>query len=88
MIVFLDRLRHGARVTCLVPDNILNAFVKSDVAFWADVPGKRKRGRPKTRWKDACQRYLKGTGLRAGEETDRAMWRRKIISYRPTGDPT
>ena len=24
--------------------------------------------------------------LRAGEETDRAMWRRKIISY--TGDPT
>ena len=21
----------------------------------ADIPGKRKRGRPKTRWKDACQ---------------------------------
>ena len=34
----------------------------------------------------ACQRDLKSTGLRAGEETDRAMWRRKIISY--TGDPT
>ena len=31
----------------------------------ADIPGKRKRGRPKTRWKDACQRYLKNTGLRA-----------------------
>ena len=45
----------------------------------------RKRGRPKTRWKDACQRNLKSTGLRAGEETDREMWRRKIISY--TGDP-
>ena len=42
----------------------------------ADIPGKRKRGRPKTRW----------TGLRVGEETDRAMWRRKIISH--TGDPT
>ena len=27
----------------------------------------------------------KGTGLRAGEETDRAMWRRKIISH--NGDP-
>ena len=40
----------------------------------------------KTRWKDACQRDLKSTGLRAGEETDRAMWRRKIISH--TGDPT
>ena len=25
----------------------------------ADIPGKRKRGRPKTRWKDACQRDLK-----------------------------
>ena len=52
----------------------------------ADIPGKRKRGRPKTRWKDACQRDLKSTGLRAGEETDRAMWRRKIISH--NGDPT
>ena len=52
----------------------------------ADIPGKRMRGRPKTRWKDACQRDLKSTGLRAGEETDRAMWRRKIISH--TGDPT
>ena len=52
----------------------------------ADIPGMRKRGRPKTRLKDACQRYLKSTGLRAGEETDRAMWRRKIISR--TGDPT
>ena len=45
----------------------------------ADIPGKRKRGRPKTRWKDACQRDLKSTGLRAGEETDRAMWRRPVI---------
>ena len=51
----------------------------------ADIPGKRKRGRPKTRWKDACQRDLKTTGLRAGEETDMEMWR-KIISH--TGDPT
>ena len=52
----------------------------------ADISGKRKRGRPKTRWKDACQRDLQSTGLRAGEETDRAMWRRKIISH--TGDHT
>ena len=27
----------------------------------ADTPGKRKIGRPKTRWKDACQRDLKST---------------------------
>ena len=52
----------------------------------AVIPGKRTRGRPKTRWKDACQRDLQSTGLRAGEETDRAMWRRKITSH--TGDPT
>ena len=54
----------------------------------ADIPGKRKRGRLKKRWKDACQRDLQSrpTGLRAGEETDRAMWRRNIISH--TGDPT
>ena len=52
----------------------------------AYISGKIKRGRPKTRWKDACQRDLKSTGLRAGEETDRAMWRREITSH--TGDPT
>ena len=34
----------------------------------------------------ASQRDLKSTGLRAGEETDMAMWRRKIISRK--GDPT
>ena len=31
-------------------------------------------------------RLEKSTGLRAGEEMDRAMWRRKIISH--TGDTT
>ena len=35
--------------------------------------GEGKRGRPKTRWRDAGQRDLKNTGLRVGEETDRAM---------------
>ena len=33
----------------------------------------------------AYQRYLKSTGGRSGEESDRATWRRKISSY--TGDP-
>ena len=49
-----------------------------------DLAEKRKRGRLKTRWKDACQRNIKSTGLRAGEEKDRATCRRKIISH--TGD--
>ena len=47
---------------------------------------REKEDRMKTRWEDACQRDLKRSGLRAGEETDRVMWRRKIISH--TGDPT
>ena len=47
-----------------------------------DIPGKRKIGRPKTRWKDAYQRSrLEKYWARAGEETERAMWRRKICSY-------
>ena len=50
-----------------------------------DTPGKRKKVRPKTRWKDGCLRNIKSTGLRAGEEMDRVTWNRKIISY--TGDP-
>ena len=52
----------------------------------ADIPGKRKKGQLKTRSKDACQRNWESTGLRAGEETGRAMWRRKTIGH--TGDPT
>ena len=52
-----------------------------------DIPGKRTRGRLKTRWKDACQRDMTSIiGLRAGEETGRAMWRRKIIYH--TGEHT
>ena len=51
-----------------------------------DIPGKRKRGHLKTRWKDTCQRDLKSTGLRAGEERDRAMWIRKVSRH--TSDPT
>ena len=48
------------------------------------IPGKRKTGRSKTGWKDACQRDMKRTGLRAGKDMDRAMWSRKIISYTVT----
>ena len=50
-----------------------------------DKPGKMKRGRPITRWNDACQCDVESTGLRAGEEMDRAPWSRKIFSH--TGDP-
>ena len=32
------------------------------------IPGKRKRGRPKTRWKDVCKRDMQTVGLREGDE--------------------
>ena len=49
--------------------------------MWTDIPGKRKIGRPKIRWKHACQRDMKSIELRAGEEMDRATWNRKISSH-------
>ena len=38
------------------------------IVLRTDIQGKRKRGRTKTSWKDACRRYIKSTGLGAGEE--------------------
>ena len=40
------------------------------------IPGKRKRGRPKTRWKDACKRDMQTVGLREGDEGDRLTGKR------------
>ena len=40
-------------------------FIESDT-------GERKRGRPKTRWKDVCKRDMQTVGLREGDEGDRA----------------
>ena len=45
-----------------------------------DTPGKRKKVRRKTRWKDGCQWNIKSTGLRVGE-TNRTTWNGKIVSY-------
>ena len=38
-----------------------------------------KKGRPKTRWKNACQRDMNISCLRAGEEMDRTASRFKIV---------
>ena len=48
-----------------------------------EIHGKRKRGRPKTRWspKDVCRRDMQTVGLRAGEEGDRAFWRAMINNH-------
>ena len=50
-----------------------------------DIPGKRRRGRPNLRWKDACKRDMTEAGLKEDSTTNRAAWRNKIISY--IGDP-
>ena len=48
-----------------------------------NIPGKRRRGRPNLRWKNACKRDMTEVGLK--NMTNRPAWRNKIISY--TGDP-
>ena len=50
-----------------------------------DIPGKRRRGRPNLRWKDACKRDITQAGVKEDNATNRAKWRKKLISY--TGDP-
>ena len=32
------------------------------------IPGKRKRGRQKTRWNDVCKRDMQTVGLREGDD--------------------
>ena len=49
------------------------------------IPGKRKRGRPKTRWNDVCKRDMHTVGLREGDEGDRAYWKETIDNH--SGDP-
>ena len=49
------------------------------------IPGKRKRGRPKTRWKDVCKRDMQTVGLREGDARDRAYWKEMINNH--SGDP-
>lgn len=51
-----------------------------------DLPGTRRRGRPKTRWKDAVERDLNWTGLTQEDSGDRGRWRRSLHHH--CGDPT
>ena len=49
------------------------------------IPGKRTRGRPKTRWKDVCKRGMQTVGLRESDEGDMAYWKETINNQ--SGDP-
>ena len=48
------------------------------------VQGRRKRGRPKTRWLDSAMDDVKGKGLSGEEVHDRATWRRMSSYIDPT----
>ena len=45
----------------------------------------KKKRAPNLRWKDACKRDMTQAGLKEDNATNRAEWRKKLISY--TGDP-
>ena len=51
-----------------------------------DVPGKRRRGRPNLRCKDACKRDMTEAGFREDDATNRVEWRKKLISISATPD--
>ena len=68
-------------------DKIRNEHIRgtTKVAQAKAIPGKRKRGRPKTRWKDVCKRDMQTVGLREGDAGDRAYWKEMINNH--SGDP-
>ena len=51
----------------------------------APVPGKKRRGRHKTRWKDLCKRDMENVGLKEDDALDRATSKNDIKTH--SGDP-
>ena len=51
----------------------------------APIPGKRRRGRQKTGWKDSCKRVVESVGLKEEDVLDRTKWKNDILNH--TGDP-
>ena len=49
-----------------------------------EVPGKRRRGRPKQRWLDSIRNDLSERELSRGDAQDRAKWRHLIRHIDPT----
>ena len=45
-----------------------------------DIPGRLKKGRPKTRWKDVCKGDINTVGLNTVEPISRATWRKKSLA--------
>ena len=51
----------------------------------APLPGKRRRGRQKTRWKDSHKRDMENVGLKVEDVLDRTKGKRDIDNH--SGDP-
>ena len=49
-----------------------------------EMPGKRRRGRPKRRWLDNIKNDLSERELSGEDAQDRIQWRRLIINTNPT----
>ena len=49
-----------------------------------EVPGKRRRGRPKRRWLDSIRNHLSERGLSEEDAQDRPRWRRLTRHIEPT----
>ena len=51
-----------------------------------EIPGRRRRGRPKTRWKDSVRRDMKEVGVTSDEAQERNSWRKSVKDH--CSDPT
>ena len=45
------------------------------------IPGRRRRGRPRTRWEDCVNRDMAELGLTPNQAQDRLLWRRLVRSH-------
>ena len=48
-----------------------------------EVPGKRRRGRPKKRWKDTLNEDMREKDIQVNDTQDRCRWRRLIRNSDP-----
>ena len=46
-----------------------------------EIPGRRRRGRPKTRWKDCVKRDMEEVGLTSDVAQERGTWKRIVKDH-------
>ncbi|PZC85361.1 hypothetical protein B5X24_HaOG201857 [Helicoverpa armigera] len=73
-----SRLRWYGHVKRRPPDYVGN------LALQLSVPGRRSRGRPKTKWLDVVSKDMKECQVSENDVVDRAKWRRQIRKADPT----